>query len=162
MSSKPPYCRSPQFCPPTKPGAPARPTLSPICHPGLDPGSRALLVFSVVGAASNAARPFCFCMCSAPSHGAISRAPPGRGSAPVPKLICGRGLSERSEFRSPSKRDRGKGPRRVTPGRPWFWVLLPKQKDLGVRGRSPARTFFLLSSSTLVIEDPASCFCFQS
>ncbi len=51
--------------------------------------------------------------------------------------IEGRGLSERSEFRSPNKRDRGKGTRRATPGRQWFWVLLPKQKDLGVWGRTP-------------------------
>ena len=81
----------------------------------------------------------------APHQGAC-----GRGCAPVPNSMWGRGLSERSEFHSPNKRDRGKGPRRATPGRPWFWVLLPKQKDLVVRGRSPARTFFLLSSSTLV------------
>ena len=36
-------------------------------------------------------------------------------------------------------RVRGKGTRRAAPGRPWFWVLLPKQKDRGVRGRNPAR-----------------------
>ena len=71
----------------------------------------------------------------APPQGAC-----GRGCAPVPKSIGGRGLSERSEFRSPNLRDRGKGTRRAAPGRPWFWVLLPKQKDLGVRGRNPART----------------------
>ena len=53
--------------------------------------------------------------------------------------IGGRGLSERSEFRSPRKRDGGKGTRRATPGRQWFWVLLPKQKDLVVRGRHPAK-----------------------
>ena len=34
-------------------------------------------------------------------------------------------------------RDCGKGTRRATPGRPWFWVLLPKQKDLVVWGRNP-------------------------
>ena len=51
--------------------------------------------------------------------------------------IWGRGLFERSEFRSPHHRDRGKGTRRATPGRRWFWVLLPKQKDLGVWGRTP-------------------------
>ena len=28
--------------------------------------------------------------------------------------------------------------RRAAPGRPWFWILLPKQKDLAVRGRNPA------------------------
>ena len=61
----------------------------------------------------------------APPHGAC-----GRGCAPVPNSIWGRGLSERSEFRSPHLRDRGKGTRRATPGRPWFWVLLPKQKSL--------------------------------
>ena len=31
----------------------------------------------------------------------------GRGCAPVPNSICGRGLSERSEFRSPNLRDPG-------------------------------------------------------
>ena len=69
----------------------------------------------------------------APAQGAC-----GRGCAPVPNSIGGRGLSERSEFRSPNLRDRGKGTRRATPGCPWFWVLLPKQKDLVVRGRNPA------------------------
>ena len=64
----------------------------------------------------------------------------GRGCAPVPHILCwGRGLSERSEFRSPHHRDRGKGTQRATPGRQWFWVLLPKQKDLVARGRNPAR-----------------------
>ena len=63
----------------------------------------------------------------------------GRGCGPVPKnSIWGRGLSERSEFRSPSNRGRSKGTRRATPGREWFWVLLPKQKDLVVRGRNSA------------------------
>ena len=46
-------------------------------------------------------------------------------------------------------RDRGKGTRRATPGRPWFWVLLPKQKDRVVRGRNPARPP-LLSEQILV------------
>ena len=73
----------------------------------------------------------------------------GRGCAQVPNSIWGRGLSERSEFRSPHLRDRGKGTRRATPGRPWFWVLLPKQKDLVVRGRNPAST-----SRPAVIPDP--------
>ena len=44
---------------PRRAGPKPRKNLSPFCHPGLDPGSRALLVFSVVGAASNAARPPC-------------------------------------------------------------------------------------------------------
>ncbi len=69
----------------------------------------------------------------APPHGAC-----GRGCAPVPKPVWGRGLFERSEFRSPNIRDWGKGTRRATHGRRWFWVLLPKQKDLAVRGRNPA------------------------
>ena len=69
----------------------------------------------------------------APPQGAC-----GRGCAPVPNSVRGRGLFERSEFRSPHSRDWGKGTRRATPGRQWFWVLLPKQKDLVVRGRNPA------------------------
>ena len=28
----------------------------------------------------------------------------------------------------------------AAPGRPWFWILLPKQKDLVVRGRNPAKS----------------------
>ena len=82
------------------------------------------------------------CLWSLHSYPRHPMAPPqgacGRGCAPVPKPSWGRGLSERSEFRSPNNRDWGKGTRRATPGRPWFWVLLPKQKDLGVRGRNPA------------------------
>ena len=66
------------------------------------------------------------------------KAPAGE-AAPQSRIYWGRGLFERSEFRSPNNRDRGKGTRRATPGRPWFWVLLPKQKDLAVRGRNPAR-----------------------
>ena len=116
---------------------------SSFCHPGLDPGS------SVFG------------LCLFPSSPRHPMAPPqgacGRGCAPVPNSMWRRGLFERSEFRSPNNRDRGKGTRRATPGRPWFWVLLPKQKDLVVRGRNPASTSLLLSSSTLVpdlIGDP--------
>ena len=97
-------------------------------------GSSPVVVFGIRSPASDAANGKRHEM--APPHGAC-----GRGCAPVPKSIWGRGLSERSEFRSPSNRDRGKGTRRATPGRPWFWVLLPKQKDLAVRGRNPARTF---------------------
>ena len=65
---------------------------------------------------------------------------------PGPETCCwGRGLSERSEFRSPSKRDRGKGTPGATTGREWFWVLLPKQKDLVVRGgETPPTSRFLL------------------
>ena len=81
----------------------------------------------------------------APPQGAC-----GRGCAPVPKSSWGRGLFERSEFRSPKIRDWGKGTRRATPGRQWFWVLLPKQKDLVVRGRNPASPCF----SPAVIPDP--------
>ena len=83
------------------------------------------------------------CLWSLHSHPRQRMAPPhgacGRGCAPVPNSSWGRGLSERSEFRSPNNRDWGKGTRRATPGRQWFWVLLPKQKDLAVRGRNPAR-----------------------
>ena len=48
----------------------------------------------------------------------------------------GRGTGE---FRSPNLRDRGKGTRRATTPRQWFWVLLPKQKDLVVRLRLPRK-----------------------
>ena len=78
----------------------------------------------------------------------------GRGCAPVPNLMWGRGLSERSEFRSPSKWDRGKGPRRATPGRPWFWVLLPKQKDLVARAETQQAPAFPLSVIPDQIGDP--------
>ena len=91
----------------------------------------------------------------------------GRGCAPVPRSVWGRGLSERSEFRSPNLRDWGKGTRRATPGRQWFWVLLPKQKDLGVQGRNPARTPPLLSFPQVFSGNPVSqslylCFCLSS
>ena len=78
----------------------------------------------------------------------------GRGCGPVPQiLVWERGLSERSEFRSPRNRDRGTGTRRATPGREWFWVLLPKQKDLVVRGRNPACKDKDTGSSIKNVED---------
>ena len=108
------------------------PTPVPLPHPAFSPS-----VIFVVGS----------CLWSLHSYPRHHMAPPqgacGRGCAPVPKSIGGRGLSERSEFRSPNLRDRGKGTRRAPPGRPWFWVLLPKQKDLGVRGRNPAKLSLL-------------------
>ncbi len=77
-----------------------------------------------------------FVVVLAPAGGAVPRSRP---------FSWRRGLSERSEFRSPHTRDRGTGtPLGATPGREWFWVLLPKQKDLVVRGRNPA---ILLPSS---------------
>ena len=74
----------------------------------------------------------------APSHGATSRRLRAWLRPGPENSIWGRGLSERSEFRSPRNRDWGKGTRRATPGRQWFWVLLPKQKDLVASGRHPA------------------------
>ena len=62
----------------------------------------------------------------------------GRGCAPVPNPMWGRGLSERSEFRSPKLREWGKGtPPGATPGRQWFGVLLPKQKGPRRAGPKP-------------------------
>ncbi len=59
---------------------------------------------------------------------------------PEPALsVAKRSRRKRSEFRSPHKRDRGTGTRRATPGRQWFWVLLPKQKNLVVWGRNPTK-----------------------
>ncbi len=87
------------------------------------------------------------CACEDPASlsFAVVLAPPG-GAVPRSRPFSWRrGLSERSEFRSPHTRDRGTGtPLGATPGRHWFWVLLPKQKDLVVRGRNPA---ILLPSS---------------
>ena len=89
---------------------------------------------------------------------------PAGGALPQSRnLFGGRGLSERSEFRSPKLRDWGKGTRRATPGRQWFWVLLPKQKDLAVRGRNPARTHPLLSFPQVFSGNPVSlCSCSRS
>ena len=127
---------------------PARTSLPSVIPDISNRGSSALLLFSLVGAASHAARPLCL-LHLYPRH---PMAPPqgatGRGCAPVPNPMWGQGLSEQSEFRSPNLRDRGKGPQRATPGRPWFWVLLPKQKDLVARGRNPART----SPSSVILD----------
>ena len=87
------------------------------------------------------------------------KAPAGVAAPQSRNLVGGRGLSERSEFRSPNLRDRGKGTRRATPGRPWFWVLLPKQKDLVVRGRNPAH---LSLSVILDISNRGSILLFSS
>ena len=76
----------------------------------------------------------------------------GRGCAPVPNSVWGRGLSERSEFRSLNRWDRGKGPRRPRPGVPGFGSFCrnkrtascggatPHCPPLVVRGRTPANT----------------------
>ena len=161
----------------------AKDLLVPLCHPGLDPGSSVLLVFSVVGAASHAARPLCtpaiswrcpfpggLCrrhempplqlrrghwlqiFAAAPSHGATS----GRLRArlrPSPELYVEARLSERSAC--PEQR------------------ACPEYALSFAKGLSKERICFspsvilafsfchprhppLLSSSTLVIEDPGS------
>ena len=68
----------------------------------------------------------------------------GRGCAPVPQILCGGEdcLSEASSA-AHDNRDRGKGTRRAAPGRQWFWVLLPKQKDLVGGGETPQGVPFL-------------------
>gem|GEM_PF-7093517 len=48
----------------------------------------------------------------------------------MPNPTFRRGLSERSEFPSHMIRHGGEVSRRAAHGRTWFWVLLPKQKDL--------------------------------
>ena len=92
----------------------------------------------------------------------------GRGCAPVPNSMWGRGLFERSEFRSPNKRDRGKGtplkgharapmvlgPFAETKG-PRRVGAKPHILPLVVRGRNPARTFLLLSFPAF-LRDPVS------
>ena len=62
----------------------------------------------------------------------------GRGCAPVPQILCGGEdcLSEASSAAQATGTG-AKAPPGATPGRQWFWVLLPKQKDLVVRGRNP-------------------------
>ncbi|MGB5054066.1 MAG: hypothetical protein WBO24_06700, partial [Nitrospirales bacterium] len=47
-----------------------------------------------------------------------------------------RALFERSEFARRRRRQTTQGTRRATPRPPWFWVLLPKQKDLACRGET--------------------------
>jgi hypothetical protein len=44
-----------------------------------------------------------------------------------------RALFERSELRSRRSWRTAEGTRRATHGQTWFWVLLPKQKDLLVQ-----------------------------
>ena len=47
-----------------------------------------------------------------------------------------RALFERSEFARRRSRRTAQGTRRATPRPTWFWVLLPKQKDLATRGET--------------------------
>ena len=75
---------------------------------------------------------------AAPSHGAMSRAPAGVAAPWSRILYGGEDCLSVASSAALTFRDRGKGTRRATPGRPWFWVLLPKQKDRVVRGRNPA------------------------
>ena len=98
---------------------------------------------------------FCFLLLFLHSYPRHPMAPPqgacGRGCAPVPKSSGGRGLSERSEFRSPRNRDWGKGtPLGPRPGAHGFGSFCrnkrtsacgaetPQKPPLGVRGRNPA------------------------
>ena len=136
----------------------------------LPPLSSSTLVPDILNRGSRQVKdPGFFACVPAPSHGAFfflsslycvvvarhQMAPPqgacGRGCAPVPNSIWGRGLSERSEFRSPNLSGPGqrppkgharapmvlgpfaetKGPRRAGPK--------PREHSpLGVRGRNPA------------------------
>ena len=64
----------------------------------------------------------------------------GRGCAPVPNPTWGRGLSERSEFRSPNLRDRGKGaPLGPRPGAHGFGSFCRNKRTSSRVGRNPAR-----------------------
>ena len=65
----------------------------------------------------------------------------GRGCAPVPKPIGWRGLSERSEFRSPSNRDWGTGtPLGPRPGAHGFGSFC-RNKRTSARGAETPQTF---------------------
>ena len=62
----------------------------------------------------------------------------GRGCAPVPNSMWGRGLSERSEFRSPNKRDRGKGtPLGPRPGAHGFGSFCRNKRTSPCGGETP-------------------------
>ena len=80
---------------------------------------------------------------------------PAGVAAPQSRNLCGGEdcLSEASSA-ALTRRDWGKGTRRATPGRQWFWVLLPKQKDLVVRGRNPAAPRLKTMVDTVVSKGP--------
>ena len=66
----------------------------------------------------------------------------GRGCAPVPDFILGRGLSERSEFRSPSTRDWGKGtPWGPRPGANGFGSFCRNKRTSSCGGETPREPF---------------------
>ncbi|MFA9560866.1 MAG: hypothetical protein ACERKU_00885, partial [Nitrospirota bacterium] len=58
----------------------------------------------------------------------------GRAVQPTPEKR--RALFERSEFARRRSRRTAQGTRRAMPRPTWFWVLLPKQKDLVCRGET--------------------------
>ena len=76
----------------------------------------------------------------------------GRRCAPVPNPMWGRGLSERSEFRSPNLRDRGKGtllgPR---PGAHGFGSFCRNKRTSACGAEPPQELFPNLSFPTFVI-----------
>ena len=109
------------------------------CHPCFSPS--VILAFSpsvILDIFNRGSSVVVFCIPTRAISSRHLKAPAGEAAPQSRDLVGGRGLFERSEFRSPHNRDWGAGTRRATPGRQWFWVLLPKQKDLGVRGRHPA------------------------
>ena len=72
-----------------------------------------------------------------------------RGCAPVPNPVLGRGLSERSEFRSPKLRDQGKGtPLGPPPGAHGFGSFC-RNKRTSSRGAETSR-----EPSPSIIPDP--------
>ena len=70
----------------------------------------------------------------------------GRGCAPVPKILFWRrGLSERSEFRSPSNRDWGKGtPLGPRPGTNGFGSFCRNKRTSSCGGETPLTPGVLL------------------
>ena len=79
-----------------------------------------------------------FVVVAAPSHGAIARRlwawlRPGPETGLGGEDCLSKASSAALEIGTGAK-----APPWATPGRQWFWVLLPKQKDLVVRGRNPA------------------------
>ena len=73
----------------------------------------------------------------APSNGAIPRRLRAWLRPSPETLVGGEDCLSEASSAAQTFRDRGKGTRRAAPGRQWFWVLLPKQKDLGARRKNP-------------------------
>ena len=85
-----------------------------------------------------------------PPHGASRRS-----CAPVPNPIWGRGLSEQSEFRSPTVGTGAKASKGPRPGAHGFGSFCRNKRTASRGAETPQELLPLLSSPTFVIGDPA-------